>query len=179
MQSINYASILTDPLPHPAVSESAAEMLSSVRADAEGAVNRPGGPALQAAREFRNFPGRDENGILVLQSGHFGLPERIYLFALIDLVRGVSNQASADRMMRRLGVHVSRCTIRDSFRGRLYQNIRRFAGDLDHLSFVAFCGREGLGNPFSGGDNNQVAFCMARYLLEVFDLYEPVRVEMA
>lgn len=129
-----------------------------------------------SSREFCNFPVRSASGTLLLLPGHFGLHDPILLFALLDLVKGVSNRASADRMFERLGVRVSRCTIRDTFRGHLYQEVRRFPGDVAHISFSGFCVREGLGEPFGGMDNNQAAFSVARYLLEVFDLYEPVRV---
>lgn len=142
------------------------------------AANGSPAPFHASSREFCNFPMRSASGTLVLSPGHFGLQDPILLFALLDLVKGVSNRVSASRMFERLGVRVSRCMIRDTFRGRLYQDVRRFAGDAVHIPFSEFCAREGLGEPFRGMDNNQAAFSVARYLLEVFDLYEPVTVTL-
>lgn len=122
------------------------------------------------------YPLRAPEGNLRLEVGDFGILDPAYLFALIDLVKGFSNENSARRVSERTGTKFSRTMIRDSFRRNLYLELRRFPGAHDRLTFRQYCTREKLPDSFDGSDHNQVAFCMARYLIDVFDLREPVEI---
>lgn len=120
------------------------------------------------------YPVRNSQGILTLQTGHFGIKDPVLLYALPDLVKGYTTKAIAERVGYKSKVKVSEFVIRDNFRKGLYNALRKFAGDETHESFENYCKKKGLPMKITG--NAQLSFCMARYLLDVFDLNDPVEV---
>ncbi|MCB1172005.1 MAG: hypothetical protein KDK39_00495 [Leptospiraceae bacterium] len=122
------------------------------------------------------IPVRSNDGVLRLRRGDFGIKDPVYLHALRDFVCGYSNEQSAQRITDNLGVRISRIMIRDNFRTVLYSELREFQGTNACLSFARFCQQNNMPAEFEGKNSIQMAFCVARYLLEEFDLYEPIEI---
>lgn len=120
------------------------------------------------------YPVRNPNGEMVLEIGHFGIKDPIYLFAMRDFVAGYSIEQSATKISSLIGLKISRTMIRDNFRCNLYDAIRGFAGEPGKANFYEYCLQQGMPLDFNGKNSVQMSFCAARYLLEVFDLYEPI-----
>lgn len=114
---------------------------------------------------------------MLLQTGHFGIKDPLYLFALQDFLLGYSNEQSAKRITHHTGFKISRTMIRDNFRVVLYNQIRQFGGNKERISFNKYCANHFMPSCFNGKNSVQMSFCVARYLLDVFDLHEPLTTE--